>query len=126
MTERSELGVRGEAAAAVFLERKGYRVIARNVREPWGELDIVAAAPDGTLVFAEVKTMNESFDGAQGSGLQPEDHMTAGKRERFTRVAELYAGAHPELVSDEKGWRLDLLALVRKPGGFLVRHYENI
>ncbi|MDR2133562.1 MAG: YraN family protein, partial [Treponema sp.] len=44
----------GEARAAGFLEERGMRIIARNVRSPGGEVDIVAL--DGeTLVFAEVK-----------------------------------------------------------------------
>jgi putative endonuclease len=48
------LGREGEARAAAFLEEKGMRIVARNVRSPRGEVDIVAL--DGeTLVFAEVK-----------------------------------------------------------------------
>jgi len=49
------LGRRGEDAAARYLKRHKYRLIARGVRSRLGELDIVAA--DGrTVVFVEVKT----------------------------------------------------------------------
>lgn len=126
MTRKSELGARGESAGCLFLARKGYEIVERNVRYPWGELDIVARAPDGTLVFAEVKTMHESFDEGRGDGLRPEDQMTDEKMEKFRRAAELYAGFRHELVDEQLGWRLDVLALTAKPGGFTVRHYENV
>ncbi|MBI4601734.1 MAG: YraN family protein, partial [Planctomycetes bacterium] len=48
------LGRRGERAAARHLRRQGLRILARNVREGRGEIDLVAL--DGaTLVFVEVK-----------------------------------------------------------------------
>jgi putative endonuclease len=51
------LGGRGEALAAEHFERLGYRILARNHRTRWGELDLVLAAPgEDTIVFAEVKT----------------------------------------------------------------------
>jgi putative endonuclease len=44
----------GEARAAAYLEQQGLRIIARNVRSPAGEVDLVAQ--DGeTIVFVEVK-----------------------------------------------------------------------
>ncbi len=119
MTLRSELGRLGEEAAARYLSQKGYRVVERNFRRPWGELDVVARAPDGTLVLVEVKTMRPG-------ALRPEDQMSRAKLEKFRRVASLYAGAHRELVDDRRGWRLDLVALVREGSRFRVRHYENI
>src|SRR5688572_20115087 len=58
LTERvsvkKSLGQRGEDAAARYLKRKGYRLLARHLDSPLGELDIIAV--DGrTIVFAEVK-----------------------------------------------------------------------
>ena len=41
-TERKETGRVGEAVAAQFLVRKGFRIIERNYRKPWGEIDIIA------------------------------------------------------------------------------------
>jgi putative endonuclease len=56
-TERSqELGRRGEELAAEHFSRLGYRVLARNHRTRWGELDLVLAdEQEGTIVFCEVK-----------------------------------------------------------------------
>lgn len=124
MTKNTETGAKGESAACLFLARKGYRIIGRNVKYPWGELDIVAKSPDETLVFMEVKTVSGPW--AEYSGVMPEDHITAGKMEKFRRTASLYAGFQHELVSEEKGYRLDVLAVIKQNGGYKIRHYENV
>lgn len=122
MTERMELGKRGENYACGYLVDKGYKVIARNHRETWGELDIVARARDKTLVFVEVKTM--CYGGALG--LVPEDQMSSAKMKKFRRTAELYANAHADLIKERVGWRLDVLALLENGSSFEVHHYENV
>lgn len=119
MTERSELGQSGEEMACGYLVEKGYRIIERNFKKPWGELDIVTLAPDKTLVFVEVKT------GSDDGGFKPEDQMTSAKLRKFKRAAALYAGHRPELIDDELGWRLDLVAVVLKDKP-IFRHYENV
>jgi putative endonuclease len=52
---KSNIGREGESKAAEALEQAGMQIIARNVRSPFGEVDIVAMDGD-TLVFVEVKT----------------------------------------------------------------------
>ena len=47
-------GRRAEAIAALFLQVKGYRILARRARTPLGEIDLVAMKGT-TLVFVEVK-----------------------------------------------------------------------
>ncbi|NMA70336.1 MAG: YraN family protein, partial [Firmicutes bacterium] len=52
---RLQLGRWGEALAALYLQGLGYQVLARNLRNRLGELDLVAL--DGEiLVFVEVRT----------------------------------------------------------------------
>ena len=122
MTQKSELGKIGEDRACEYLVDKGFKILERNAREKWGELDIVAKAQDKTLVFVEVKTMeNFSFE-----GLGAEDQMTDGKLNRFKKAAALYAGSHEELIQDKVGWRLDMLALTKIGNDFLIKHYENV
>ena len=126
MTQKSELGKRGEDFACEYLISKGYKVIDRNYRKPWGEIDIIARALDKTLVFVEVKTMKESF-----GGLAPEDQVSKSKLIKTQRAASLYAGHYPEKVDDEKGWRIDLLAICindysANNEDCAVKHYENI
>jgi len=47
----------GERHVARYLRRQGYRVLARNLRNRCGEIDIVTEAPDGrTIAIVEVKS----------------------------------------------------------------------
>ncbi len=122
VTSRSELGVLGEDFASEYLKKLGWDIIERNHREKWGELDIIAMSNEGVLVFVEVKTMRGDGKGI----LAPEDQMTKSKFKKFSRVASMYAEMNESLVKDEKGWRMDVIALNQKNDGFDLRHYENV
>jgi putative endonuclease len=75
------LGRRGEELAAEHFERLGFRVLARNYRTRWGELDLVLADEDESLiVFCEVKTRR------LGSG-DPWENLHAGKRSQVRMMA---------------------------------------
>ena len=54
------IGKIGENKACEYLKNKGYRIIDRNYREKFGEIDIIAVSRDLTLVFVEVKTIDKS------------------------------------------------------------------
>jgi putative endonuclease len=41
-SKTSRTGALGEEIAATFLARKGFRIIEKNYRKPWGEIDIIA------------------------------------------------------------------------------------
>lgn len=122
MAYKSELGKYGEDLACEYLVNKGYKIIERNYRKPWGELDIIAKSPDKILVFIEVKTMRQN---PAIAGLQPEDQMTASKMKKFKRAAELYSKNNENLVNDN-GWRCDLLALTITGKNYIINHYENV
>jgi putative endonuclease len=98
---RQRVGRRGEQAAADFLELAGWTVLARNLRTPYGEIDLLAR--DGeTLVFVEVKARrNDAF------GL-PETGITARKQAHLTAAAQAYLMEHPEEQGD---WRIDVIAI---------------
>ncbi|RMH85103.1 MAG: endonuclease, partial [Actinomyces sp.] len=53
---RVALGRWGERRAAAEYARRGYRLVDANWSGSGGELDLVLEAPEGTLVFCEVKT----------------------------------------------------------------------
>jgi putative endonuclease len=75
------LGRRGEALAAAHFERLGYRVLARNHRTRFGELDLVLADElERTIVFVEVKTRR------LGSG-PPFDSLHEDKRAQVRTMA---------------------------------------
>ncbi len=78
---RHRLGSTGERLAAEHLTRRGFRIIERNYRTRWGELDIVAF--DGrTLAFCEVKTRR--LGGNRGG---PFDAVGPGKQVRVRKMA---------------------------------------
>jgi len=59
-TKRAE-GKEGEDRAVRILKSRGYRILERNYRNPFGEIDIIAEEGD-CLVFVEVKKRNtETF-----------------------------------------------------------------
>lgn len=121
MTRRQETGRVGEDAAVEYLKNKRYRIMDRNYWKPWGELDIIARAPDTTLVLVEVKTIYKV-----GGFINPEDNMTRAKLIKTKRAAEIYANAHEKLITD-RGWRIDLIAVsINQDGVCDIKQYENI
>ena len=77
------IGRLGEELAEVLLLEKGYRILARNFRCRYGEIDIIAVK-SGVMAFIEVKT--RLFDSC-GSGSEA---VTASKRQRIRRCALCY------------------------------------
>lgn len=121
------IGKIGEDLACEHLVDRGYKILKRNYKEKWDEIDIICRAKDGTLVFVEVKTFKDS--GGPGDRLAPEDNMTAAKLKKLRRACEEFAGKHADLIDDRKGWRIDLLAITLKNLITMdkeVRYYENI
>lgn len=83
---RSRLvGRRGERVARRALRRAGYRVLARNVRTPHGEVDIVAIER-GVLVVVEVKTTARQDPETAPAG------VAAAQARRLGRAAHWIAG----------------------------------
>jgi putative endonuclease len=96
----SRKGKAGEERAAAFLAAAGYRVLARNVRLPGGEIDAVCL--DGmTLVIVEVKRRDS---GTYGPALAAVD---ARKRATLRRIAADYA----QIVAPSAKIRFDVVAL---------------
>jgi len=86
---RNELGSLGEQVAVEHLRSLGFRIVARNWRCRHGELDVIAADGDRTVVFVEVKT--RAGDGFGGL----EEAVTPQKLRRIRRLAGIWlAGQH--------------------------------
>lgn len=108
--DRKRLGAWGESVAATYLEAHGYRLVQRNWRCAYGEMDIVAQQGE-MLVFVEVKTRR-----GRGQGT-PEDGVTPQKAERLLTVAQAYLLAHDLDVP----WRVDVVAVELDVRGKLLR-----
>jgi len=112
---RGVSGAEGEAFAADYLVKNGYRILERNYRTSLGEIDIIAR--DGeTLVFIEVKARSNARFGP------PQLSVDHRKQLKITRVALAY-------LSQKKGppdlCRFDVLALRKAQGGFDVELIRN-
>ena len=84
---RKLFGQAGESAAEEYLRRKGYRILARNLRSSLGELDLVAE--DGqVLVFVEVKARRTN---AFGGAIHAVLHR---KQEKLIQLAAQYLARH--------------------------------
>lgn len=123
---KKSVGQLGEDLTADHLRGLGWQIIERNVREKFGEIDILAKTADGRLHFVEVKTISEGY--AEYSGMAPEDNLSRNKLMKMKKMAEWYANGHPELFGD-KGWQIDLVAISlsdEKEGEGSVKLYSNI
>lgn len=100
--KRAERGAQAESEAAAWLKRKGLKLVDRNVRSRFGEIDLIME--DGsTLVFVEVRyRARNDFGGAAAS-------VTAGKRERLRRAIGVYIARHPRAGS--RNLRADVVAI---------------
>ena len=117
MLSRKQLGAHGEDLAAAYLQKQGYKVLARNHRTALGELDLVAE--DGPeVVFVEVKTRLGSLEAT------PEESVGLAKVGRLTRLAEAFLGNRGR---ESAMWRIDVVAVVLNRSGKLERleHLRN-
>ena len=95
---RLSFGQYGEDAAAEFLRRKGFKILGRNVRTAFGEIDLIALDGD-VIVFVEVKARRGS------SGLEAVD---ARKQLRLSRLAIAFLARAGWL---ERAARFDVVAV---------------
>lgn len=120
---KKSLGRIGEEAAAVYLEKKGYTILSRNVRIGRSEIDIICEN-DGFLVFAEVKTRHQTPDTNPIYG-SPASAVDEAKQNALIRGAEGYISTFPT----DKIPRIDVIEVYVSPDeNFTVteiRHMEN-
>ena len=103
---KKTLGQRGEAAAARYLRRRGYKVLARGSRIGPGELDLVMLDRK-TIVFVEVKT-RQSHDAGH-----PAEAVDEQKQRRLTKLAVTFLKRHGLL---ERPARFDVVAITWPAG----------
>jgi putative endonuclease len=117
LSDRNALAEWGEKRAKKFLEKKDCTTLAKNYLCKTGELDLVMADSDGTIVFVEVKTRStDDF-------AEPEDAITASKKIRMSRAAQYFLKTHN---IENKPCRFDVVAItLDRNGRETVKHYTN-
>ena len=78
-----DIGDIGECAAAKFLKKNGYKILRRNYRKPYGEIDIIAQKGEN-IAFVEVKTRKSDSYGT------PSEFVTLSKQRKLKKTAYTY------------------------------------
>lgn len=117
LDDPKRLGRWGQRRCEHYLKRSGHRTIARNYAFRGGELDLVMADADGTLVFVEVKTRrDEDFASARAA-------VNAKKKQKLTRTAKRFLN---EFNVSDRPLRFDVLTVVLgRTGKPVITHYPN-
>lgn len=118
-------GRRGEQLAARYLRRNRYRIWARNLANPIGEVDILALAPDRrTLVVVEVKT--RQLHQLPGDELVPELHVNRHKQDKLAAIAAYLVKKHRWT---DRPVRFDVIGIDLPPKDSgakpVIRHHEG-
>ena len=101
-------GLSAESRAAAMLLAKGYRILARRFRSPYGEIDIVARKRN-LVAFVEVKARATLDEAAYA--------VTPRQQARISDAAQAWLMAHPEHAESELRFDVMLIA-----PGHLPRH----
>ncbi len=117
LADRKLLGRWGEKRCERFLKSKGLKKLTHNFSCKSGEIDLVMADADGTVVFVEVKTRaDESYE-------QAESAVTTAKRNKLNRTARYFLTTYN---IENRPCRFDIVTIVvGQTGPVQIRHYEN-
>ena len=108
-------GQRGEWIACWWLRLRGYRLIARRWRSPFGEIDLIMRK-GAMLIFVEVKWRQAIFDTSTVSPHQ---------QRRILNATTLFISKHPTF--SRNNYRIDII-VIRPSAGFLgmsIHHIPN-
>ena len=105
------LGKKGEKLVEKYLIAKGYKLLKRNFRTPFGEADLIMQEGDET-VFVEVKTRTSEKFGA------PREAVGREKQRRYYQIAQCYG----EKVGEEPNARFDVAEVYEDDR---IEYYKN-
>ncbi|RLC39951.1 MAG: hypothetical protein DRH33_01435 [Candidatus Nealsonbacteria bacterium] len=116
--DSKKLGRFGEKIAREYLKRTKYKILARNFKRKWGEIDIVAKKGE-KIVFIEVKTIRKK------EGFFPEDEIDQKKKKQLIKIAQIYL--EESKIPLETPWQIDIIAIEISPNlkKAKIRHYKN-
>lgn len=104
-------GVIYEDAAIKFLSKNRYRILERNFKTKFGEIDIIALDKD-VLVFIEVKGGNDKL-------YNPAERADINKLKKIMRTAEFYIN---KFKGDFEEVRIDVISVNKK---LEIKHYPS-
>jgi putative endonuclease len=104
-------GLSAEGRAAAYLMAKGYRILAKRFRTPYGEIDLVVRKRN-LLAFVEVKA-RASLDEAAYA-------VTPRQQQRIIAAAQAWLMTHPEHAEFDMRFDAMLIAPKRLPRHLLA------
>ena len=105
-----KLGRNGEKLAVKYLKKHGWKILKRNFKNPFGEIDIIAEK-DGVTAFTEVKTRTSDAFGS------PSEAVDFKRRQRYIMGAKyFYINRDPDCVV-----RFDIIEIFNDE----INHIEN-
>lgn len=107
-------GSKGEDIASAFLKKKNYKILSRNFRTRYGELDIVAQDKD-IIVFVEVKTRKSR---SHGTGIEA---ITPQKIEKLHQISLQYM---QKVLGYEPKCRFDVIDILIQDN-LKIKHIKN-
>jgi putative endonuclease len=112
---RQAIGHWGEQVAADYLLKQGYTIADRNVRTPYGEIDLIAQR-EALTIMVEVKARTSRTFG------YPEEAVNGRKQAHLLSAVEHYA---QQKSIDH--WQVDVIAIEGQPGSQpKITHFENV
>lgn len=103
-----KIGILGENIACKWLNRKNFKILLRNYKKNWGEIDIIAEK-GGITHFIEVKSVtHENIDdiSRENDIYRPEDNIHTSKIKKISRTIRSYL--LEKFEGDEIDWQFDV------------------
>ena len=123
--DTKELGNLGEKLACEYLVKNGYKIIGRNYRIKFGEIDIICqkkrklfSRSDKTIHFVEVKTLSGN------NNFYPEDHVNYKKQNKYKRLVEIWLEKNK--FPQNYPCQVDIIAVSMVGINTDIKHFENV
>lgn len=115
--ENKELGNLGERISCEYLVKRGYKILGRNYRINFGEIDIIAKRKwsfkkalqnnnDRTIHFVEVKTLK----GQEAQNFNPEEHVDWKKQRKLIQLGRIWLEKNK--IPQNFPWQIDVIGIL--------------
>jgi len=101
INDKKSRGDFGEDTACKYIKKNGYKILGKNFRTKFGEIDLIGIDND-TICFIEVKARSSSDYG------NPEEFVTKRKQERLWKTASIYIDKN---THELENYRFDVISV---------------
>jgi putative endonuclease len=119
--DTKDLGNLGEDLACEYLVSNGYKILGRNCRIKFGEIDIIAKKRDAlgeVIHFIEVKALSCK------NTFYPEEHVNYRKQQKLARLAEIWMSKNN--LFENISYQIDVVAVSPGDKNTKIDFFENV